>query len=295
MKKQCLLISTILLFFGSAAYAEDLPWEMKLPFKEATIHYELTGSEQGKETLDIKEYGKLRAKHHKGTATVMGMTNKKNTIEIIDPDWVYTFDLIENKGEKITNPRKIYTAEYNKLNAEEKKNFEKNSKELGTSMMGQFGGSVKQKGTKILGYDCDVTTVGGMSTVYLLHGTDIPLRSEVSVMGMKSSNAATKIDTSAAIADRAFAPPPGIAAPLNQEAENMMTGMIQQTIDTLKRPDGAKKMQQAGPMGMMGSGTMQKSMQQGMQTEGMSPEEQQEMMRQMGEALQQMQKTQQKK
>ena len=75
----------------------------------------------------------------------------------------------------------------------------------------------------------------------------------------------------------------------------MMAGMIQQTMDTLKRPDGAKKMQQAGPMGMMGSGTMQKSMQQGMQTEGMSPEEQQEMMRQMEEALQQMQKTQQKK
>ena len=43
---------------------EDLPWEMKLPFKEATIHYELTGSEQGKETLYIKDYGKLRAKHH---------------------------------------------------------------------------------------------------------------------------------------------------------------------------------------------------------------------------------------
>ena len=67
MRKQCLLVvSMILLFFCSLAWGEDLPWEMKLPFKEATIHYELTGSEQGKETLYIKEYGKLRAKHRQG-------------------------------------------------------------------------------------------------------------------------------------------------------------------------------------------------------------------------------------
>jgi hypothetical protein len=292
MKKLCLLVvSMILLFFCSLAWGVDLPWEMKLPFKEATIHYELTGSEQGKETLYIKEYGKLRAKHRQATATMMGMTKKTETVEIIDPDWMYTYDLVDKKGEKTTNPRKIYLTEYNKFNGEEKKNFEKNAKELGTSMMGQFGGSVQQKAGKILGYDCDITTVGGMSTVHLLHGTDIPLRSEVAIMGMNSTNAATKIDTSAAIPGSAFAPPQGIDATLNHEAENMMAGMIQQTMDTLKKPDGAKQMQAAGPMGMMGAGGME----QGMKDEGMSPEEQQEMMRQMNEAMQQMQKNQPKK
>ncbi len=296
MRKQCLLVvSMILLFFCSLAWGEDLPWEMKLPFKEATIHYELTGSEQGKETLYIKEYGKLRAKHRQATATMMGMTKKTETVEIVDPDWMYTYDLVEKKGEKTTNPRKIYLTEYNKFNAEEKKNFEKNAKELGTSMMGQFGGSVQQNAGKMLGYDCDITTVGGMSTVHLLHGTDIPLRSEVAIMGMNSTNAATKIDTSSAIPGSAFAPPQGINATLNQEAENMMAGMIQQTMDTLKKPDGAKQMQAAGPMGMMGAGGMEKGMQQGMKDEGMSPEEQQEMMRQMNEAMQQMQKKQPKK
>ena len=163
-------------------------------------------------------------------------------------------------------------------------------------MMGQFGGSVQQKAGKMLGYDCDITTVGGMSTVHLLHGTDIPLRSEVAIMGMNSTNAATKIDTSAAIPGNVFAPPQGIKATLNQEAETMMAGMIQQTMDTLKKPDGAKQMQAAGPMGMMGgAGGMEQSMQQGMKDEGMSPEEQQEMMRQMNEAMQQMQKTSPKK
>jgi hypothetical protein len=289
MRKNYLLaVSMILLFFCSSVNGEDLPWEMKTPFKEATIHYELTGSEQGKETLYIKEHGQFRATYHKATATIMGMTNATESMELVDPDWIYTFDLIEKKGEKTTNPHKIYRAEYTKLNAEEKKNFAKNAKELGTTMMGQFDGSVKQKSDKILGYDCDVTTVGGMSTVYLLHGTDIPLRSEVSVMGMNSTQAATKIDTSTAIADSVFAPPPGITATLNQEAEQMMTGTIRQVIDTLKRPDGAKQMQQLGPPAASGMDGIQ----QGMGAEGISKEDQEEMMRQMGEAMQQMQKMQ---
>jgi hypothetical protein len=290
MRKQCLLVvSTILLFFCALAWGEDLPWEMKLPFKEATIHYELTGSEQGKETLYIKDYGKLRAEHHQATAKVMGMTNKKDTMKIVDPDWIYSFDLIEKKGEKTTNPRKIYIAEYNKFNAEEKKNFEKNSKELGTSMMGQFGGSVKQKSGKLLGYDCDVTTINGMSTVHLLHGTDIPLRAEVSLMGMNSINAATKVDTSSAIADSAFTPPAGIVANVNQEAESMMTDMIHQTMDTLKKPDGAKQMQQLGQAMAPGKEGM---LQGAAGANGMSKEDQAEMMRQMEEAMQHMQKMQ---
>jgi hypothetical protein len=289
MRKNCLLAATmIMLFFCSPVRGQDLPWEMKMPFKEATIHYELTGSEQGKKTLYIKDYGQIRATYHKATATIMGMTNKTDSIELVDPDWVYSFDLIERKGEKTTNPRKIYKAEYTKLNAEEKKNFAKNAKELGNNMMGQFDGSVKEKSGKILGYDCDVTTVGGMSTVHLLHGTDIPLRSEVSIMGMNNIESATKIDTSTAIADSVFAPPPGITVTLNQEAEQMMNGTIQQVMNTLKRPDGAKQMQQFRPAAVPGMGDLQ----QGLGAEGVSKEDQEEMMRQMGEALQQMQKMQ---
>ena len=284
--KKChlLVVSMLLLFFSSLAWGENLPWEMKLPFKEATIQYDLGGNQQGNETLYVKDYGKLRAKHHKATTAVMGTTNKTETLEITDPDWVYSYNLIEKKGEKITNPRKIYQAEYSKFNAEEKRNFEKNSKELGTGMMGKYGGSVKQNAEKILGYDCDVTTVGGMSTVYLLHGSDIPLRTDVSMMGMKSSITATKVDTSGSAPASAFAPPPGISAELNKEMETMMADTIKQSMDTLKRPDGAQKMLQSGPG--RGLGSMQKSM----EAEGMSKEEQQEMMQQMEAAMKHMKK-----
>jgi hypothetical protein len=284
MKKRSVLVAAVSLFAaGSLAWADDLPWEMKLPFKEAAIHYELTGSEQGKETLYVKDYGQRRAEHHKATTMVMGMSNPSETLELTDPDWITTYNLIDNTGEKTSNPRKIYQAEYNKFSAAEKKNFEKNAKELGAGMMGSFGGSVKQKAEKVLGYDCDVAAIGGgMSTVSMIHNTDVPLRSEVSVMGMKSVNVAVKVDTSA-VPDSAFAPPAGITAVFNQEAETMMAGMVQQAMDTLKQPDGAKKMQQMGQPMVPGG------MQQGMEAEGISKEDQQAMMQQMQEAMQQMQ------
>lgn len=286
MKKRCLPAVPLVLFcLFAVAFAGDLPWEMKLPFKQATIRYELKGTQQGTETLYVKEFGKIRAKHHKSSAMIMGMTKKSDTVEITDPDWVTTYDLIEKTGEKMTNPTKLYLAEYNKFNSEEKRNFEKNSKELGTSMMGKFGGSIKQKSAQHLGYDCDVSTIDGMSTIYLLHGSDIPLRSEVSVMGMANSVNATAIDTSSTIQDAAFLPPAGITAALNQEAESMIARTIQQTMDTLKRPDGAKAMQQMGSP-MMPMGPMDE---QGLEDDGpMSKEEHAQMMKEMEAAMEKM-------
>lgn len=296
MNKRSLLVVTLVMFCGSTlAMGEDLPWEVKTPFKEATIQYELTGMEQGKEILYIKDSGARQAKHHTSTATMMGTTKKTHTIDITDPDWIYRYDLIEKKGGKSTNPNKVYRTEYAKLNAEEKKNVEKNAKELGAGgMLGDFG-SVKQKAAKVLGYDCDIASVGGISTVYSIHGTGIPLKAEASVMGMNNNITATKVDTSSAIPDSVFAPPAGITAQLDEQMESMTVDMIKNTIETLKKPDGAKQMQQAGPMGMMGGAGMEKMMDKEMQAEGINKEEQQEMMRQMNEAMKQMQKQQPKK
>jgi len=255
-------LSLTLIFSASIALGADLPWGKRLPFKEASIHYQLTGSEQGSETLYVRDYGRVRAKHRQASATIMGITNKTKTLELTDPDWVTTYNLIEKTGVKMTNPEKIYQREYSKFNPEEKMIFEKNSKELGSSVMGNFGAEVKQSSTKLLGFDCDVTSVGGMSTVTLLHGTDLPLKTEVSAMGMASTSLATKVDTSASVPDAAFLPPVGISAQTNVEAETMVAETIEQVMETLKRPDGAKAMQQFGqpmlpagglPQGMEGA------------------------------------------
>lgn len=289
MKTRCLALAVLLLSLlcGSALADEKLPWELRLPFKEATIHYELKGTQQGTDTLYVKDFGKIRAKHHAAVTAVMGRSNKSETLEITDPDWVYTYNLTEKKGEKFTNPMKLYQAEYNKFNAEEKKNFEKNSKELGSSMMGKYGGSVTQNGAKILGYDCDVSTVGGMSKVYLLHGSDLTLRSEVSAMGVANTVNATQIDTTTPVKESAFAPPAGVTATLNQEMEDMMTETVQNMMATLKRPDGAEVIKKSGPGMMMPTKAMKAR--RGMEEDGaMDKEEHQQMMQQMDEAMKQL-------
>lgn len=276
-KSSLLTLFLALLATATTAVGADLPWEAKLPFKEAAIHYELTGTEQGQETVYIKDSGKLRAKYRKASATLMGVTTKHDTVEFIDPDFVYSYDLVAKTGSKTTNPAKVYLAEYNKLTAAEKKNFEKNAQEFGAGMMSQIGGSVSRGNGQVLGYDCEVITVNnGMSTVYQLRGSDLPLRSDVSIMGMKNSTIATKIDTSSSIPASAFVHPAGISATLNQEAESMMADTIEHMVQTLKQPEGAQTMQQGGAAMMMGP-----AMQRGMAEEGMSNEEQEEVMRQM--------------
>ncbi|MDD2463117.1 MAG: hypothetical protein PHI97_03905 [Desulfobulbus sp.] len=291
MKMRCLLgVSMGVLMSGSLAWSADFPWEMKLPFKEATIHYQLSGSQQGEETLYLKDYGRLRAKYHHGSITMMGMTTKTETVEISDSDWIATYDLVEKSGSKTTNPNKLYQNEYSKLSRSEKKNFEKNAKEFGAGMMAQFGSTVTRSSDKFLGYDCDVIAVSGMSTNTVLRGSDVSLKTETSMMGIKSANSATLIDTTSAIPDSVFLPPAGINAQLNPQAESMMEGMVQQTVNAFKDPEGAKKMQsQAGAASMMVP-----TRQQAMEADGVSAEDQQEMMRQMQEAMQQLQKVQQK-
>jgi len=286
MKMRCLLgISMGVLMFGNLAWSADVPWEARLPFKEATIHYQLSGNEQGEEVLYIKDYGRTQAKYHKGASSMMGMTVKTETVLLTDPDWVTTYDLVEKTGTKTTNPNKLYLREYNKLSRSEKQNFEKNAKKLGTAMMAQAGGSVTQAKETFLGYDCDVVTVAGMSTSYVLRGSQVPLKTEMSMMGMQNTILATQVDTSATIPDRVFDPPAGITAELNTQAEAMMEGMVQKTVNTLKTPDGAAKMLSKQPgASMMGPARLP-----AMGADGMNAEDQAEMMRRMQEAMQHMQ------
>lgn len=49
MKTAVLTLALTLVVGRIPALAENLPWETRLPFKEATITYVLQGTEEGKE------------------------------------------------------------------------------------------------------------------------------------------------------------------------------------------------------------------------------------------------------
>jgi hypothetical protein len=237
-----------------ALAGEDSPWQMKLPFANATISYTIAGSENGTETLYVREYGKQRAKKHEGFTSMFGISNKTESLEITDQDWHYLFDLVAKTGTKATNPTKFFNEEYGKLSPAEKQNVKKNAEKLGMSMARDFQGETVPKATKILGYDCDRTTIMGM-TVNVIHQTDVPLLTEMNLLGMQTTITATAIDTGAPPA-AAFALPADITPVQDAQADALSQQMAKDMVSTLKEPDGAEKMKakwQSGAFGMPGA------------------------------------------
>lgn len=229
------LLFVALLPFGAVAS----PWEQKLPFAEATITYELSGMETGEEVLYIKDHGRRTANYRTTSTSMFGMTMKNRTVEITDPDWVYTFDLQEQTGTKAINPRKLMIEEYNKLSAEERAKVDENAETMGASMMQGMQGTVEPKAREILGYQCDKMTMMG-NTVYSIHGSSIPLLTDSNMMGISMKSTATSISEEP-VAEKHFHFPDGIEPQPDPDADQMARIMAEQTLAMLKDPEAFKK------------------------------------------------------
>jgi hypothetical protein len=235
--------SPAIVFAGNAS-----PWEKKLPFKSATIHYALRGIEEGQETLYIRDYGKERVTYHETVSTMMGLTSKSSTIELQTPDFIYSYDLQIREGVKTSNPQKFMIEEYAKLSSAEKKKVAQNAQEMGTAyaeaMTSGMGGGdmtvkIQHNAAEILGYSCDkVDVMGGVT--YLLHDTDISLKSEMNMLGMTMEMVATSVQEGDA-GDKFFRHPDGIIAEMDTEAETMVREMAGQVVAMLKDPDDCPK------------------------------------------------------
>lgn len=219
---------------------EELPWEKKLPFEHATIHYNVSGVEQGEEILYIRNFGREQATYLDSTTKIMGMSVSEKSVEFMDADYVYSYDLQAQEGTKSVNPQKYMAEAYLKLTPEEQRQVQKNTAEMGGALTRGMGGAVQENVVKILGYDCDKIDIMGSGATYLIHGTSIALKTEVNMMGMKMITLATSIDTEKVDSEH-FIHPKGIEVKANPEADAMAQAMGQQVMDTLKDPEAAKK------------------------------------------------------
>jgi len=254
------LVVLILLPFSVAA-GDKSPWEAKLPFKNATIHYTISGMENGSEVTYIRDYGREVATYHTTKTSMMGMTMVNETVDIDTPNWLYQFDLTERTGTKSVNPQKYMIEEYNKLSRDEQKRVEENGEKMGISAAEGFGGNVQQNVKKILGYSCYRSEMMG-TVVYSIHGSGIPLLVESNMMGMSMKVEASSVDEGK-VADMFFQFPQGIEAKFDPQSDAIAREMAKQTIAMLKDPESAGKQ---GGMPMM----------QGQQQQ-MSPEDQEQM------------------
>ncbi len=249
MKLLQLCLATLLILPAMAAAGEQDLWDQKLPFKSATINYTIEGMEKGTEILYIKDHGARTAKYHTGSMTMMGMTMETKTVEIINKNWVYSYNLTEGTGSKTPNPNKYMKMEYNKLTAAEKKQVRKNAEKMSVNFIQGGGGSLQENATEMFGFKVDKVTVMGFDS-YQIHKTPIILKSSGNMMGMSFNITATDFKKGK-VDEKHFTHPPGITAEMNEQAADMSQTMAKNTMDWLKDPDAAQK---APPMAMPGMG-----------------------------------------
>jgi len=269
----CCLVVMIGLCSYTIVTAEEPPWAQKLPFENATIYYTISGLEQGEEILYIRNYGQEQATYSDSTTKIMGMAVEEKRVEFVDPDYIYSYDLQAREGIKSVNPQHYMAKAYDQLTAKEQKQVQDNAEEMGTAFTAGMGGSVEEKATQILGYECDKIDIMGGGATYVMHGTGIPLKVEVNMMGMKLITLATSVDTGK-VDPKHFIHPAGIEARVDPEADAMAEAMGQQVINALKDPEAAEK----------GMGALH-----GAAAQGNMTEEDKQMMEEAGELLKGMQ------
>lgn len=230
MKKIFMLITILIL--ACNVYAKNNPWEQKLPFKEATINYNISGSESGTQILYVKDYGNSTSKYKKTSVKMFGMTQPaKETLDIVTPEWVYSVDLTERKASKSVNPIKYMIEEYNKLSGSDKKKAMKNAEKMGVGIIQDLNGEVKKGAANILGYKCDMATVLG-ATVYTISDSNVELKSSANIMGISMNMVATQINKGGVPSDK-FKVPSGIEVTYSEEADRYARQQAKSTIDML--------------------------------------------------------------
>ncbi len=160
---------------SSFLHAGENPFETLLPFKEATIHYSITGNKKGTQTTYIKEFGKQRVIYKNSNSKIMHAKKANDSLIMIDQEWTYHINLNTKEAIKEPSLNKLLIERFNKLTKKDQ-NFIR-----------------EKKGKKILGLDCQEESIAGV-TRYVSKKGHLLLRSETGIMGYKVKTLASSID-----------------------------------------------------------------------------------------------------
>ncbi|WP_319380280.1 hypothetical protein [Thiomicrorhabdus sp.] len=223
--------------FSKLSYAVENPWDRPLPFKEATVEYQVDGTMKGSKTIYIRNYGRESAEYSDLSMSMFGMRQVQKEIEITTPEWVYHVDLEEGIGSKQTNPIKYFRQEFDRLSKSEQKTVVKNAEKYGLSMVEGMQGEVKKNAAKLHGYQCDMTKIMG-SEVYSISGTGFPLKVVSNAMGMTQKEEAVKLSKGAVPTEK-FALPDGIEFKSDPQVDKMMQEQAKAVIQNLLKGETA--------------------------------------------------------
>jgi hypothetical protein len=154
------------------------------------IEYEVSGSQNGIETIYFENYGMKEAKYTDVTIDMFGMKQKNEQVVYLDGYWQFSVNPKDKSGSKTENTMLKQMVESSE---------DKDLGEVGMKMFISMGG--EKIGTEqFLGKKCDVWQLESMGSKIWIWNY-IPLKTEVDMMGMKSTYKAINLEFDVDIPD----------------------------------------------------------------------------------------------
>jgi len=205
-------LSSSFLLASSTASSQSLAGVKRYQIKSGVVEYTLSGTRKGTETIYFDNWGMREAKFTKAEMSMMGFTQKQNTLTLLDGETTYNIDLDTKTGTKMETPMLKELAANNK-----------DLTEAGEKMMKSMGG-VKIGTEVVLGKTCNVWEIRNMkSKTWVWKG--VPLKTQVSMPSMEMTITATKFDEGAAIAADKFKIPSDVTITEGVDMKKMLEGM----------------------------------------------------------------------
>ncbi|MBF0550339.1 MAG: hypothetical protein HQK60_07380, partial [Deltaproteobacteria bacterium] len=231
------LIALWLQLTGGLACPAENPFKQAYPFDTAVLSYVSLGSQKGSSMVYVR--GGLKCKLTNTSGQIMGMDTAVRELEITTPQYIYYIDLKEKKGTRWDNPSRILVEEYEKLTPEEKVQVTEYVKKHGHHLVALLGGgNPKTYDGILMGRPCLVIDSGNIKS-WIWKGTDLALRTEGSVLGLKTVTAATKIDENIDIPSTRFVVPEDVDIQYDKTASQVSRQLAKTMLDNMKNPKAA--------------------------------------------------------
>ncbi|MBF0475651.1 MAG: hypothetical protein HQK59_07405 [Deltaproteobacteria bacterium] len=231
------LIALWLQLFGGLACPADNPFKQAYPFDTAVLSYVSMGNQKGSSTVYVR--GGLKCKQTNTSGQIMGVDTAVRELEITTPQYVYYIDLKEKKGTRWDNPSRILVEEYEKLTPKEKAMVAEYVKKHGHHLVALLGGgNPKTYESILMGRPCLVIDSGNIKS-WIWKGTDLALRTEGTILGLKTVNAVTKIDENIDIPSTRFVVPEDVDIQYDKAASQVSRQLAKTMLDNMKNPKTA--------------------------------------------------------
>ncbi len=218
MFRALLLVFTI--FFSTSAFAgsgKKIKW---FEVEEATIHYDVSGTQTGKMVRHHKEWGAKQSEVSQTTMNMMGMSFPAHEKTIIEGEWITNVDLNKKTATRVKNPNHDY---YAKLKGD------KSGVEAGKEYMRSMGGGDTGKTAKYAGEKCSIWKIPNTGALTCVTQDGLNLWTEINMGGTKIVQTATKVERGNPGPKKAYEIDAGIEVKThdNKQMDEMMKMMRQ--------------------------------------------------------------------